>query len=232
MAITSPSASRSLSRRAALGLAMAGLGAGALSGAAPARADALDRPPPRDPDEAPRRLMEGNERFRGGHITSPHRNLDRLDEVAAEQHPFACVLACADSRVPVELIFDAGFGDLFVCRSAGNIASPELVGSLEYGAAVLGAQVVLVLGHSSCGAVKATIAGEPVPGQISSIFWHIAPAVERAGDDPVAVTAENARIQASLLRRASPVLGALVRERRLLVAAGVYDLHSREVRLL
>jgi carbonic anhydrase len=207
---------------------------GAVSLAVPRPLAAAPRaaPPPRDPDEALRRLLEGNERFRAGRITSPHRNLERLDEVAEHQHPFASVLACADSRVPVELIFDQGFGDLFVCRSAGNIAPPELVASLEYGAAVLGTHVILVLGHSSCGAVRAAIAGDAVPGQISSLFWHLAPAVERAGPDAGAVTAENARTQAGLLRRASPVLAGLVGEGRLSIVAGVYDLRTRGVRLV
>lgn len=231
MSGTTPALAGSLSRRRMLGLSAAAALAGcAAPGALAARPAPLPRPA--DPDEALRRLMDGNERFRAGTITSPHRNLEWLEEVAGGQHPFAAILACADSRVPVELVFDQGFGDLFVCRSAGNIASPELVGSLEFGTEVLGAQVLMVLGHSSCGAVKATIAGEAVPGQISSIFWHIAPAVERAGPDVAAATAENARHQANLLRRASPVLARRIRDGQLRVDAAVYDLHSRAVVLV
>jgi carbonic anhydrase len=215
-----------LSRRRLLALSTAALLAG---NARPLAAASARRAPPATPGEALERLLEGNRRFRSGAAEAPHATAERLREVEHDQHPFAAVLSCADSRVPVELVFDAGFGDLFVCRSAGNVAPPELVASLEYGAAVLGTTVILVLGHSSCGAVKAALAGEPVPGQISTLFWHIAPAIERAGPDPDAVIAENARIQAALLRRASPVLAGLVRDGRLLVVPAVYDLRTRVV---
>jgi carbonic anhydrase len=189
-------------------------------------------PWPHTPREALRRLMDGNERFRSGRPIRPHQSAERLDELVGGQAPFAAILSCADSRVPVELVFDQGFGDLFVCRSAGNVAPPDLVGSLEYGTQVLGARVLMVLGHSSCGAVSATIAADSVPGQISSIFWQIRPAVERAGPDLAAATAENARIQGNLLASASTVLARRVRDGELLVVAAVYDLRSRAVVLV
>ena len=100
---------------------------------------------------------------------------------AEKQEPFAAVLSCADSRVPVELAFDQSIGHIFVTRVAGNIITPEIIGSLEYGAAVLGTKVILVMGHANCGAVDAAIKGKEVPGQISSLFPHIQPAVDQAG---------------------------------------------------
>jgi carbonic anhydrase len=108
--------------------------------------------------------------------------------------------------VPVELIFDQSIGRVFVGRVAGNICSPEMFGSFEYGAAVLGIPLIMVRGHDGCGAVKAAMAAQPVPGQISSLFAPIRPAVERAGPDLEATIRANAQIQANLLRTASPVI--------------------------
>ncbi len=179
---------------------------------------------PRTPDEALAALREGNRRFVEGRPTGPRRDVSRLRETAPGQAPFAAFLGCADSRVPVELIFDQGFGDLFVARLAGNVATSEAIASLEFGAAVLGTKVVYVLGHSSCGAVTATMQGEPVPGQISTLFQHIRPAVRAAGDDLDAAIRENVRNQAILLAEASPVIAGLVREGKLKVAGGVFDL--------
>jgi carbonic anhydrase len=214
-----------LAGMAALGIAWPGLPGSAW--ARPVTRRAIE---PDTPEAALRMLMEGNARFAAGQLTAPHRNLERLNEVAAAQHPFAAVLSCADSRVPVELLFDQGFGDLFVVRNAGNVVTPEEIASLEFGALVLGAKVLMVLGHSQCGAVKAAIAGDAVPGQISTLFQHIQPAVDAAGPDIGAVVEANVRHQAHLLERASPVLATLVRERKLLVVGGVYDLASRRVK--
>src|SRR5438876_10903973 len=108
--------------------------------------------------------MDGNRRYVTGRTTAHKHDLEALKAKTAEsQAPFAAVLACADSRVPVELVFDQTIGHLFVCRVAGNIVSPELIGSLEYGVAVLGAKALMVLGHSNCGAVSATISARAVP---------------------------------------------------------------------
>jgi carbonic anhydrase len=149
-----------------------------------------------------------------------------------KQEPFASVLSCADSRVPVELLFDQTIGQLFVARVAGNFSTPEILGSLEYGAAVLGTKVILVLGHSSCGAVTATMQGIPVPGQIGSLFTHIQPAVDRAGGNLEAAVKENARMQADLLAKFSAVLSELVKEGKLKIVAGYYDLATGRVSLL
>src|ERR1700681_4169850 len=126
-------------------------------------------------------MMEGNKRFTQGQLTSFNDDLKMLKEKNAEsQAPFASVLACADSRVPVELVFDQTIGHLFVARVAGNVATSEIIAPLEYGAAVLGTTAILVLAHANCGAVKATMDGKVVPGQISQLYLPIRPAVEAA----------------------------------------------------
>ena len=123
--------------------------------------------------------MAGNERFVAGKMTSFDHDLAILKEGTVEkQEPFAAVLSCADSRVPVELIFDQSIGHLFVARVAGNMVTPEIIGSLEYGVAVLGVKAVLVLGHVKCGAVSAAMKGQEVPGQISVLYQHMMPAIK------------------------------------------------------
>jgi carbonic anhydrase len=184
------------------------------------------------PDEALKELMAGNERFASGRMTSFEHDLQILKERTVDkQEPFAAVLTCADSRVPVELIFDETIGQIFVVRVAGNVVTPEIIGSLEYGAAVLGIKVILVLGHANCGAVKAAIQGKDVPGQISALFPHIQSAIDQAGTDLAAVTKANSEIQARLLREASPVIAPRVKENKLKVVAGVYTLSTGKVTL-
>ncbi|MBL9090506.1 MAG: carbonic anhydrase [Planctomycetaceae bacterium] len=174
-------------------------------------------------------LYQGNRRFVAGETIEPHRNLSRLKEIADRQTPFAAFLGCADSRVPIEIIFDQGFGDLFVTRIAGNVATSENIGSLEFGTQVLGAKVLYVLGHTNCGAVAATMKREPVPGQISSLFQFIRPAVRSVGNDLDAAVAQNVRLQAQTLAEASPVLAERIRCGNLIVAGGVYDLATGRV---
>lgn len=136
------------------------------------------------PDQALQELIEGNKRFAQRKRKNPHQSYTRLAEVAKAQKPFASILSCADSRVPSEIIFDQGFGDLFVCRVAGNIATTEEIGSLEFGSLVLGSKVIMVLGHERCGAVDATIKGAQVPGQIGSLVAAIQPGVEQSKINP------------------------------------------------
>src|SRR6266478_3316952 len=156
------------------------------------------------PDAALQELMDGNRRFTSGRLTAPEQDLAILKQNTIEkQEPFAALLSCADSRVPVEMIFDQSIGHIFVTRIAGNVVTPEIIASLEYGAAVLGTKVILVMGHSNCGAVKATIQAKGVPGQISALYPHIQPAVDQAGANFEAATKANAKIQAGLLRQAS-----------------------------
>lgn len=233
-----------LDRRQWLGRAgLAGLGAAGLFAAPaclPAAVGPGVRPPVRTPGDALRMLMEGNERFATGQSDERNRSVARLRELSAGQTPFASVLACADSRVAPEIAFDQGFGDLFVARVAGNIATSEVIGSLEYAAQVLGSQLLVVLGHTACGAVSATVSGEAVPGQIGSLFPYIHPAAEEVADETAgggappldAVIAENARHQVEILREASPVLRTLTREGKLMVVGGVFHFHTGRVELL
>jgi len=185
------------------------------------------------PSAALDELMAGNKRFTSGKMTGHEQDMAILKQHTEEkQEPFAAVLSCADSRVPVELVFDQTIGHIFVARVAGNLITPELIGSLEYGAAVLGTKVILVLGHSNCGAVKAAIQGKAVPGQISSLFPHIQPAVDQAGPDLVATIKANAKYQASLLSKASTVISEMVKANSIQVTAGYYDLGSGTVTIL
>jgi carbonic anhydrase len=185
------------------------------------------------PDAALKELMDGNARFAANKMTSFEHDLDILkSKTVDKQEPFAAVLACADSRVPVEILFDQTIGHVFVARVAGSIVTPEIIGSLEYGAAVLGTKAILVLGHRGCGAVKAAIGGKEVPGQISSLFPHLQPAVDAAGPDLEATTKENAKIQARLLRESSTVLSEMSKAGKVKVVAAYYDLGAGVVTLL
>ena len=184
------------------------------------------------PDAALHELVAGNQRFAANQLTSIEHDLTILKERTADkQEPFAAVLSCADSRVPVELIFDQTIGHIFVTRVAGNLVTPELIGSLEYGVAVLGVKVLLVLGHGACGAVKAAMKADAVPGQISSLYPHLRQAVEQSGGDVDKAIVSNAKIQADLLRTASPVIRDAVKAGTLKVVSGVYDLASGKVTL-
>jgi carbonic anhydrase len=217
-------------RRKFLGKSAAGLISAALSEfcfESPLRAQTT-----LSPDEALKKLMDGNARFASGRMTSFEHDLQILKQHNAEkQEPFAAVLSCADSRVPVELIFDETIGHIFVTRVAGNILTPELIASLEFGAAVLGTKVLLVLGHTGCGAVKAAIQGKEVPGQISALYPHIQPAIDQAGSDLDAVIKTNAEFQARLLRESSPVIRPMVKESKLQVVSGVYNIADGKVTL-
>lgn len=185
------------------------------------------------PDAALQALVDGNKRFVAKKLTSIGADVAALRKnTAYKQEPFAAVLSCADSRVPVELVFDQSIGQLFVARVAGNLATPEIIASLEYGAAVLGTKTILVLGHSSCGAVKAAIAGTAVPGQISALFSMIRPAVEQSGGDLETATKDNAKIHAHILATASPLLAGLIKEGKLKIAAGYYALDTGQVTIL
>ena len=185
------------------------------------------------PEAALNELMAGNQRYVTGNMTAHEHDLQMLHAKTAEkQQPFAAVLSCADSRVPVELVFDQTIGHLFVCRLAGNITTPEVIASLEYGAAVLGVKAIMVLGHSNCGAVAATIKGSTVPGQISALYPRIRPAVDLSGSNTEAATKANAKIQAALLAEASTVIGGLVKENKIKVAAGYYEVTDGKVMLV
>jgi carbonic anhydrase len=222
---------RALSRRRLLQLGVTGTAAGLVAGALP-----LTMPIPAEaqdvstPDAALAELMAGNKRYMSNTLTSPQHDLDLLKANTEEkQTPFAAVLSCADSRVPVEWVFDQTIGHIFVARVAGNIITPEIIGSLEYGAAVLGTKVILVLGHGSCGAVAAAIQSKSVPGQISSLFPHIQPAIDQAGPDLTATIKANAVYQARLLGESSTVIAPMIKSGKVKVVAAYYDLATGAV---
>lgn len=218
---------RDLFRRGAL------LGGGALAaGTLWSPGTALAAPDPPDlttPAQVLERLQAGNARFAAGQPVSPQRDLARLRDIAAGQTPFAAFLGCADSRVPIELAYDQGFGDLFVVRVAGNIATAMEIASLEYGTRVLGAKVIVVLGHSGCGAVKAALDGGEVPGQISALYSHIVPALNRKTMNLEAAIVANVRYQVRKLKKASPVIRRLIADGQLLVIGGVFDIATARV---
>jgi carbonic anhydrase len=184
------------------------------------------------PDAALQALLAGNQRMAANQPTSIADDLTILREHTADkQEPFAGVLACADSRVPVELVFDQTIGRLFVTRVAGNMVTPEVIATLEYGVAVLGIKVLLVLGHSGCGAVKAAMKANAAPGQISVLYQHLQPGVARSGGSIDKAIEANARIQAELLRTSSPVIRDAIKAGELKVEAAIYDLATGKVAL-
>lgn len=187
------------------------------------------------PDEALQSLIEGNQRFVTRKRRNPHQTPTRLVEIAKAQKPFASILGCADSRVPAEIVFDQGFGDLFVCRVAGNVATSEEIGSLEFGSLVLGSKVIMVLGHKRCGAVDATIKGALVPGHISSLLDAIKLGVERSknvpGDPLENACKANVLVQVEKLK-ASTVLSQLIDAKKLTIVGAYYDLDNGKVTML
>jgi carbonic anhydrase len=184
------------------------------------------------PDAALHELLAGNQRFAANQLTSIEHDLDILKaHTIDKQEPFAGVLACADSRVPVELVFDQSIGHIFVTRVAGNFVTAEIIASLEYGVAVLGIRALLVLGHAGCGAVKAAMKADGVPGQISSLYPHLRPAVEQSAGNVDKAIEINARVQSELLRTSSTVIRDAVKAGTLKVTAGVYDLANGKVTL-
>jgi carbonic anhydrase len=183
-------------------------------------------------------LLEGNERFAIGQPSS-RPTIDRVRELAGGQSPFATVLACADSRVPVETLFDHEPGDIFVVRLAGNFVSDAALASIEYAVAILKSPLVMVLGHTSCGAVKAAIdyleTGQPLPGHMQIFPTAIEPAARAArgqeGDWWGNAVAENVRLNAERLRT-TPILREAVATGQAAIAGAVYDLRTGKVTLI
>jgi len=191
---------------------------------------------PVSPDAAIKRLVEGNQRFVQGNRLNPNQSRLRLQETAVAQYPFAAILGCSDSRVPAEIVFDQGLGDLFVVRIAGNIAALEAIGSLEYATAVLGAQTIVVLGHARCGAVLAAIKGDPLPGRIGIFVEDIKPAIERirkkTGNIEENAVIANVQYQVARLAESSTILANLIKEGKLKIVGGHYDLAKGKITLL
>ncbi|NOX89613.1 MAG: carbonic anhydrase [Calditrichaeota bacterium] len=160
--------------------------------------------------EALQKLIEGNRRYLEGRQLHPRQTIDRRRELIGGQQPFAAILGCSDSRVPPELIFDQGLGDLFVVRVAGNIIDDAVLGSVEFAVDKLQTPLVLVLGHTQCGAVEAAVAGGKAKGSVTKIVRAIQPAVEKAAITNNKTVNEvvkvNARLTAEKLRLAEPIL--------------------------
>jgi carbonic anhydrase len=187
-------------------------------------------------EKALKTLQEGNSRYIASRSTHPDQSAARRREIATGQHPFAVVLGCADSRVPPEVIFDQGLGDLFTVRVAGNIASAEVLGSIEYAVEHLHVPLVVVLGHEKCGAVAATAHHESGFFHVSSLVRVIEPAVEEAKTQPGDLihnaVACNIRNGVRTISSATPELKKLIEEGKLRVIGADYDLESGRVELL
>ena len=208
---------------------------GALLLAAGVRA-ASEGPAP-SADEALQQLMAGNKRYAEGKATRRHQDAVRRTEVAKGQKPMATILSCSDSRVPPEIVFDQGLGDLFVVRVAGNIAEAHGVGSIEYAVEHLGSRLIVVLGHERCGAVDATLKGGEAHGHIQWLVDAIRPAVEKAKGKPGdaldnAVTSNVAMTVEQLKSSMMPSLGVMLAERGVKIVGARYDLDSGVVELL
>jgi carbonic anhydrase len=191
---------------------------------------------PPSPDAALKRLIDGNQRFVQHKSKHPDQSQTRMKEVAQAQHPFVAVLSCADSPVAPEILFDEGIGDLFDIRVAGNVVNSEVLGSLEYAAAVLSTPLIMVLGHERCGAVTAAVQGESLPGSMISFVKDIKPALSRTkgeSGDPVdnAVIA-NVQYQLEKLKQNSTILSERSQDGKLKIVGGRYDLDTGEVTLI
>ena len=187
-------------------------------------------------EQALEKLMIGNRRYVAMRQLHPRQNQTQRQALLEGQHPFAAILSCSDSRVPSELIFDQGLGDLFIVRTAGHVINDLIIGSLEFAVHVLRVPLVMVMGHAQCGAVASTIKGGELPGFIGPITYHIQPAIEQAraleGDLLVNALHANARHTAVQLIRQSTILGEAVAAGRLLIAPAYYDLQTSAVHLL
>lgn len=225
-----------LSRRLLLGAGVGALAVAPLIGTAqaqPARAAET-------PDAALKLLVDGNARYASNQLNERDFSAGRAARTRG-QAPFAAILGCADARVAPELVFDQPPGDLFVVRVAGNFVTTDGLASLEYGAAVLGTKVIMVLGHTNCGAINATIGalqkGNDLPGHIADLVRAMKPGIEpvlkQAGDDlPQRAVVSNVRYNVQRLIVAKPILADMVSAGKLRVVGGVYDLATGKIALV
>ena len=189
-----------------------------------------------EPADPLARLMQGNARFVSGQTAHWSALAERRIEVAQTQHPFAIILGCSDSRTAPEQVFDRTVGDLFVVRNAGNVVDDHVLGSMEFAAANLGAQLVVVMGHERCGAVKAALGSDAVPGHVESLVKSIRPALAdarmEAGDELDNAVRANVHHVVAQIRADSPVLAELEHAGKLKIVGARYDLDTGEVTLL
>jgi carbonic anhydrase len=218
----------------------AGLGAG-LSVPTALWAGGADEVVPKDAAEARQRLLEGNKRFVGGESIHGHASKDWRKRLTAGQKPFATILGCSDSRVPTELVFDQGFGDLFVIRIAGNVISTDVEGSLQYAEHHLHVPLLMVLGHEGCGAVTAALDAKfkraHEPERIEALVRMIEPGLKdidpKLSPDKQLNAAVEANVRWSMKQLAQlPEAKKALEEKRLEMVGAVYDLQTGKVRLL
>jgi len=193
------------------------------------------------PDEVLSALKQGNQRFVAGTVTRRDHSA-QVRDAANGQFPKAMVLSCVDSRIPVEDVFDRGIGDVFVARVAGNFENTDILGSMEFATKISGAKLVLVLGHGSCGAIKAAIDDAQL-GNITAMLENIKPAVdsqagysgEHSSNNPEfvhLVTEANVRLTMDDIRERSPILNGLEKQGQLKIIGGLYDMHTGKIEFL
>jgi carbonic anhydrase len=228
--------SLSLALFIAFGLtAILSLGTEGFGGAALAADDGHEVSNPWNADTAMAALRAGNGRFVSGHPLYPNSDKTVLDSLSAHgQFPLAAILSCSDSRVPVEEIFDLGFGDIFSIRVAGEVPGVDQVGSIEYAVAHLGTPLIVVLGHTKCGAVTAAVQGSNEPGSLGELLMKLNPIAQAVANLP-----ETERVAAAIklaatrfkedLPTLSPVIDEAVKAGKVKIAAAVYDLDTRQV---
>ena len=184
-------------------------------------------------EEAMQRLKDGNERFATGKAIHPHQQVDRRIEVAKGQKPFAIIIGCSDSRVGPEIVFDQGLGDIFVIRTAGEVVDDVSLGSIEYAVEHFGIQLVVVLGHSRCGAVSAALTDGEAPGHVHAVAEAIKPAVANVkglpGDPLENAVRANVLYIVNRLESALPILPARIKAGKLKVVGDCYSLDSGRV---
>ncbi|MEJ6736110.1 MAG: carbonic anhydrase family protein [Flavobacteriales bacterium] len=184
------------------------------------------------PETALTLLQEGNDRF-VKNLKTQRNHLDLVEETSSGQYPFAVVLSCIDSRVPAELVFDQGIGDIFSVRVAGNIVNEDILGSIEYGCAVAGSKILIVLGHTKCGAVTAAYENVEL-GNITALLRKIKPAIEtvKLTTEKVAiedVVIENVRQSIKEVRAKSSILADLEKEAKIKIVGAIYNVETGTV---
>lgn len=193
-------------------------------------------PPLPDSDGALARLLSGNRRYVAMRQLHPRQTPEQRQTLLEGQHPIAAVLSCSDSRVPSELIFDQGLGDLFIVRTAGHAVNEVVLASVEFAVHVLKVPLVLVLGHAQCGAVSAAVSDKSLPGHMASLKTALRPAVDATighnGDPLDNAIRAHVRLTAQQLRADSAILGDAVAQERIKITPAYYELHTGSVELL
>jgi len=191
--------------------------------------------PALSPEQAIGRLREGNQRYVEGSPIHPDQSEKRRETVAPKQNPFAVIVSCSDSRVPPEIIFDQGIGDLFIVRVAGNVVGPIELDSIEYSAIELHCPLIVVMGHEDCGAVKAVLAGKALPEEIENIAPLIQPAIDQSkklpGNQLVNAIQSNVKLVVEKLKK-NAVLQPLIQKNQLKILGAYYELKKGNVEII